>query len=216
MSQLLVKEGTTTAPAQENGDLNDFTKVVTVSFIELFLMDEMKKEGTIGTRSPGAARSDMKPLVRESPEEIVSLTQNQVALEVAEKLKMIGDEIDARLKSEVNMALKGLYDNQSIWEVGYSQFRGTLQGVFSRCHDAVKNGWEQVSVVYTVAGRLVGELRVQQEEIGGMRENQMQGFANTYLRDSGIQQWVEQQGGMTKETIGPPTGELKVTITDED
>lgn len=61
----------------------------------------------------------------------------------------------------------------------------------------MRSGWEQVSVVYTVAGRLVGELRVQQDEIGGMRENQMQGFANTYLRDSGIQHWVEQQGGMT-------------------
>lgn len=84
MSQLLVNEGTTTAPAQQNGDLNDFTKVVTVSFIELFLMDEMKKEGTIGTRSPGAPRSDTKPLVRESEEEIVHITQNQVALEVKE------------------------------------------------------------------------------------------------------------------------------------
>lgn len=30
-----------------------------------------------------------------------------------------------------------------------------------------------------------------------MRETQMQGFANTYLRDSGIQQWVDAQGGMT-------------------
>ena len=77
MSQLTVKEGTTTAPAQENGT-NDF-KVVTVSFIELFLMDEMKKGGTIGTRSPEAPR---KPLVRESEEEIVNMTQNQVALEV--------------------------------------------------------------------------------------------------------------------------------------
>ena len=61
----------------------------------------------------------------------------------------------------------------------------------------MRTGWEQVSVVCTVTSRLVGELRVQQEEMGGMRENQMQGFANTYLRDSGIQQWVEEQGGMT-------------------
>ena len=55
-------------------------------------------------------------------------------LQVANRLKIIGDQIDARLKSEVDMALKDLYASQSIWEVGYSQFRGTLQGVFSRCH----------------------------------------------------------------------------------
>lgn len=61
----------------------------------------------------------------------------------------------------------------------------------------MRSGWEQVSVVYTVTSRLVGELRVQQDEVGGMRETQMQGFANTYLRDSGIQQWVDAQGGMT-------------------
>lgn len=63
-----------------------------------------------------------------------------------------------------------------------------------------------MTVVYTLVARLVGELRVQQEGIGGLRESQMTGFAGTYMRDSGIQEWLQQQGGMVSGSITVSVG----------
>lgn len=53
-----------------------------------------------------------------------------------------------------------------------------------------------MSVVYIVTSQLVGELRHQQGGRGGLREGQMQGFAGNFMRDSGLQEWIAQQGGM--------------------
>ena len=53
-----------------------------------------------------------------------------------------------------------------------------------------------MSVVYIVTSRLVGELRHQQGARGGLRERQMQGFAGNFMRDYGLQEWVDQQGGL--------------------
>ena len=79
---------------------------------------------------------------------------------------------------------------------GYLSALG-LQGlVFILFQGALQTGWEQMSVVYIVTSRLVDELRHQQGARGGLRETQMQGFPGNFMRDSGLQEWIDQQGGV--------------------
>ena len=82
MAQMLVSEKTVT-PTQENGQNVEFTKNVALSFIELYLMEELKNEGTISTRSPDAAGGKVKTLVKDSTQEIVNITQDAIAFEVS-------------------------------------------------------------------------------------------------------------------------------------
>ena len=59
-----------------------------------------------------------------------------------------------------------------------------------------RNGWDQVSTVYLTSSRLIAELRVQQYQRGGPREEHMRGFAGNFIVSSGIQEWTEMQGGI--------------------
>ena len=55
-----------------------------------------------------------------------------------------------------------------------------------------------MSVVYMVTNRLVSEIQSQKGESDSLREAQIKGYAGNFMRDSGIQEWVEQQGGMVR------------------
>ena len=70
--------------------------------------------------------------------------------------------------------------------------------VFMNFQGYVRNGWDQVSVVYMTAGRLITELRYQNEDIGP-RERQMEGYTGTFLSDSGLQEWTAEHGGLVRK-----------------
>ena len=67
--------------------------------------------------------------------------------------------------------------------------------------DILKSGWEQMSVVYMVTNQLVSEILSQKGESDNLREAQIKGYAGNFMRDSGIQEWVNQQGGMVRSVL---------------
>lgn len=58
-----------------------------------------------------------------------------------------------------------------------------------------------MSVVYMVTNRLVSEILSQKGESDNLREVQIKGYAGNFMRDSGIQEWVYQQGGMVRSVL---------------
>ena len=58
-----------------------------------------------------------------------------------------------------------------------------------------------MSVVYMVTNRLVSEILSQKGESDNLREAQIKGYVGNFMRDSGIQEWVNQQGGMVRSVL---------------
>ena len=164
------------------------------------------------TRSPDAAvrktsEASAKLLAEEDPQAVLA----------GRRLRELGDQIDAQLKTELEAAFKELWRERSVWEVGMTEFSRL-------CNSVATSGWNQVWVVYTCMGRLVREVRQQggaqqqggaaggdtesRDALGGtatdesqemalaLRERNLQEFAVNYMRDCGLQTWIEENGGM--------------------
>ncbi len=56
-------------------------------------------------------------------------------------------------------------------------------------------------MVYMTVGRLIPELRVNDQN-GGVREQQMEGYAGDYLASSGLRELIEGVGGMVRNGCG--------------
>ena len=134
------------------------------------------------------------------PDEQLSQEVSDTAREVARGLRVMGDEMDRQIQEKIEKAMKELITRQSIWDVGYSQFSGVCQGILTSCQGLFRNGWDQVSTVYLTSSRLIAELRIQQDQGGGPREEHMRGFAGNFIVTSGLQEWTEMQGGISAIT----------------
>ena len=164
------------------------------SVARCFLYFSIDEDSTTDSRSPDAGPR------RKTSEKILS-GEDPAAVEAGRRLRELGDRIDEKVQAELQAALKDLCWNRSVWEVGLSQFSNSCRRVIDRCQDVLRSSWERVWVVYSFMGRLVGELRHQQQEEGStpsLRERNMQDFAGQFMREHGLQEWVEQQGGMVR------------------
>ena len=111
-------------------------------------------------------------------------------------MRTLGDKIDDRIKAELEGAMKDLCQG-SVWDINYGHFDSALRRVLARFQDAVSSGWEQVSIVYAGVGHVVSQLREHGRGVDvGPRERHMVNFAGVFMRDNGLQEWVEHQGGM--------------------
>lgn len=167
-----------------------------------FLYFSLEEDFSTDARSPDGPRNK----AFDSGDKMVS-EENQAAVEAGRRLRELGDRIDEQVKAELQAALKNLWRERSVWEVGLSQFSDSCGQVLERCQGALRSGWERVWVVYSFLGRVVGELRQQTEGEGAtgaspsLRERNMQDFAGQFMREYGLQEWVEQQGGMVSGCI---------------
>ena len=134
-------------------------------------------------------------------------TGPDVNREVARRLREFGDNVNGSIKQELERAFKELIQHQSIWDIDETQFADTCRSVLRSCRGYVQSGWEQVYIVYGGIARLVGELPSQGTG-GGMRRSQMQGFAGNFMRESGIEEWIQEQGGMQR-VCQPVRGDKK-------
>ena len=115
---------------------------------------------------------------------------------MAERLRTLGDKIDETFKAELEGAMKDLCQG-SVWDITYPHFDNALRRVLSQFQNVVSSGWEQVSVVYAGVGHVVSQLREHGRGVDvGPRERHMANFAGMFMRDNGLQEWVEHQGGM--------------------
>ena len=173
-------------------------------------------EEDLNTRSPDAATKKTDDLKR------FPLNEESQAVEVGRRLRELGDRINEQIKVEMEEKLKEILQTRSVWEIGRSEFSGLCEGVMTRCHSLFNTNWDRMWVVYTLMGRVVVEVRQQEgtyqsasesstssrdvmptdgdsssaSQTPSLRERNLQDFACDFLRDSGLQEWIESQGGM--------------------
>lgn len=70
-----------------------------------------------------------------------------VCLQIAQKLKEIGDSIDEKVKKQLEEAFAQELQ-KGIFQIGQEQFRRMCQTVLSKCAQSLQNGWQQATVVY--------------------------------------------------------------------
>lgn len=121
-----------------------------------------------------------------------------ITFQVAERLCTLGDKIDERIKEELEKTMKELCQG-SVWDINYGHFGSALRRVLGQCQDVITSGWEQVSIVYQGVGQVVSQLREHGRGVDvGPRERHMANFAGSFMRDTGLQEWVEHQGGLVR------------------
>ena len=70
-------------------------------------------------------------------------------MQVANRLKEIGDEFNRKMKEQVDRASAEILTmDRSIYQIKKDQFVELCKSVLSSCGSIVRNGWDQVSVVY--------------------------------------------------------------------
>ena len=67
-----------------------------------------------------------------------------LSLQIATKLKTIGDDFDARVRKEIDEVATELLRDLSIYQVGMEHFNHMCHRVLSSCSDQMKSGWDQV------------------------------------------------------------------------
>ena len=189
------------------------------SVARCFLYFSIDEDPVPDTRSPDAAtrKTDgLKKFHGHLNEELPN------AVEAGRKLRELGDRINDQMKAKLEEELKELWQTRSVWEVGRAEFSGVCDRVLTRCQDVVQNGWERVWVVFSLMGRFVEEVRQQEgthqvasdsdtrsrdamqpesrDQTPSLRERNLQDFACDYIRDSGLQEWIEEHGGMVCDT----------------
>ena len=114
---------------------------------------------------------------------------------MAERLRNLGDKIEDKIRADLEKAMRDLCQG-SVWDITYSHFGSALRRVLAQCQDTFSSGWEQVSMVYVGVGHVVCQLREHGRGVAEQRERHMVNFAGMFMRDNGLQEWVERQGGM--------------------
>ena len=168
-------------------------------------------EGDPETRSPNGATKKTDGIQVNVP-----LNEDPQAMETAKKLRELGDQMDDWLKSKMEAEVA---QTRSVWDIGRGEFFGVCDRVITSCRDRFKSNWERVCVVFRLMGGFVREVRQQEgtyqsasesstssrdvvqtdsdrNQTPSLRERNLQKFACDYLRDSGLQKWIETQGGM--------------------
>lgn len=170
----------------------DDSRRVAACFLHYYL-DDCAPE----TRSPnGPTKQDL--------EDRLAANEGEPAMEAGRRLRELGDRIDDLIKEELEKALQELCKQRSVWEIAYPQFNGACSQLLSRCQGAFRSGWDQVCVIYSMVGRLVRELRLNQSEVDpsspSLRERNMQDFAGQFiLNHPDIQEWIEHNGGLVSD-----------------
>lgn len=158
----------------------DETQNIASKFLHVYLEKDEKV----------VAMSPQPPTVKEPA------PKDDVAMQVAHRLKKIGDEIDAEVTKQLSEATQELFSHQTVFEIGYRQFSSVCTRVLTTCSSSLRTGWDQVGVIFMSMGNLVRELRQQNPQDQDQREGQFQRFAGRYMQDVHLDQWVETQGGM--------------------
>lgn len=143
-------------------------------------------------------------------------------IQIAQRLKEIGDKIDEKVKIELQQVLSEELKPSNIFQVKAEEFSGVCREVLSRCSGRLRNGWEQVAVVYIGKTSLfnfvsffaphailtpspslcsgvrdvIRELRAQGESQGSARETMVNGFAGEVLEELRLEPWIRSQGGL--------------------
>ena len=164
-----------------------------------------KDSGSEATRSPDCSRG----MALDGANKILPLAtfaatreDSQVAAEIARRLRELGSGIDEKVKEELQVAVEDLSREPSAWKIGLPQFSRSCRQVLQRSHGSLRSGWECVWMVYIFLEELV-KLRQQQQGGEGstgaspsQRERKLQDLPGQFMREYGLQGWVEQQGGM--------------------
>lgn len=178
-------------------------EAVAEAFVCLVLEDQLGAQPMGGGKSPAALVS--------SPELRPSAGLSNNASEIARKLKGIGDELDVRVKKEIEEATSALLSRRSVFQVGASQFNSVCSTVLSNCSSVLRSGWEQVSAVCLTLGQLSREVHTAQPsaESAGVVTGRLNHFTRQYMTEVGLDEWIRINGGLMT-LLGSETGELVV------
>lgn len=67
--------------------------------------------------------------------------------QIAQKLKQIGDEIDEKVRKQLEDAFTDEI-KKGVFQIGREQFSRMCRSVLYKCSESLQNGWQQASVVY--------------------------------------------------------------------
>ena len=137
---------------------------------------------------------------------------------VADTLKVVAQKIDDKiLEGRFTNAQTEVLDNRSrtIWDVVYKDFKDIMCGVFTSLDESVlerSSGWEMAALVYRGVAGLVRDLRQQSRgqnhdsvarEGRRAREETLQGYVASFLEETGLMTWINDQGGLVRNYISP-------------
>lgn len=208
------------------GDVEDIftreSREIGVEFVRLLLGDVPPASKGPGDGQQGtAARS-----ADERSSDCRSPSARPAARALAGRLRAIGDEIDSfALEQAVLDIVTAHLRHVSVYSVTDQVFRELGNRVLRGLASQLTNGWKQISAIYHILSLLVRELRIQtppapRNTIQRDREALFNTFTAQYMREVGLEAWVQQQGGYSAildpglNDIG--TGLTPVTIRDSE